>query len=128
MDYLKYDKLEISQYMKSPLFNSTSVQMLLCLRTRTVRGVRNDFRGMYQDVLCPLGCGDIDTLSNILTCQVLKTNMTSSSIATDTIQYSDVFSTDVVKQKHVIEAYSQLLEICEKLMSSLPVANTGPMH
>ena len=56
MNYLKYDKLEISQYMKSPLFNSTSVQMLLSLRTRTVCGVRNDFRGMYQDFLCPMGC------------------------------------------------------------------------
>ena len=102
--------------------------MLLSLRTRTVRGIRNDFRGMYQDVLCPLGCGDTDTLSNILTCQLLKTNMTSSNIATDTIQYSDVFSTDVVKQKQVTEAYSQLLEIREKLLNSLPVANTGPVH
>ena len=54
--------------------------------------------------------------------------MTSSSIATDTIQYSDVFSTDVVKQKQVTEAYSQLLEIREKLLNSLPVANTGPVH
>ena len=128
MDYLEYDKLEIMQYMKSPLFNSTSVNMLLTLRTRTVRGIRNDFRGMYQDALCPLGCGDTDTLPNILTCRVLQANMTSLNIATDTIQYSDVFSTDVCKQKQVTEAYSQLLEIREKLLNSSPVANTGPVH
>ena len=55
MDELTYEKLQISQYLKSPLFNSESMQMLLALRTRTVRGIKNDFRGIYTDIACPLG-------------------------------------------------------------------------
>lgn len=53
MENLKYDNLEMAQYLKSPLFDFQSVQMLLALRTRTVRGIKNDFRSMFQDVICP---------------------------------------------------------------------------
>ena len=35
-------------------------------------GVREDFRGMYPDTMCPLpGCAEEDTLSHVLVCQVL---------------------------------------------------------
>ena len=68
LDNLTYQKLEISNYMNSPIFNSQSVQMLFALRTRTVRNIRTDFRGMFPDVDCPLGCGHIDSLPNILIC------------------------------------------------------------
>ena len=68
LDNLTYQKLEISNYMNSPIFNSQSVQMLFALRTRTVRNIKTEFRGMFPDVDCPLGCGHIDSLPNILIC------------------------------------------------------------
>ena len=45
-----------------------------------------------------------------------------------TIQYSDLYSSDIAKQKQVTEAYMQLLELHERLLNGLPVANTGPLH
>ena len=47
MDQLKYDKLEVQQYLTSPLFNNESRTLLLRLRTRKVNGIRADFRGLY---------------------------------------------------------------------------------
>ena len=44
------------------------------------------------------------------------------------INTSDVYSSDVAKQKQVTEAYIQLLEIRDRLLNGLPVANTGPVR
>ena len=72
MDNLMYSKLELQPYLHSSLFGTEDMQMLLALRTRTVRGIKSDFRGMYQDEQCPLGCGNKDTLPNMMSCSVLK--------------------------------------------------------
>ena len=67
MKNLNYEKFELMSYMNSPLFNNNNRELLLALRTRTVRGIRTDFKGMYKNNECPLECGDIDTLENVLT-------------------------------------------------------------
>ena len=128
MDKLKYSKFEHSPYLSSPLFNNESRSLLLALRTRTVRGIRSDFGGIYPDKMCPLGCGDLDNLKNILTCKVLQQSYTSSDTTNSDIKYEDIFSNDVGKQKQVTELYRRLLEIRNKIISSQPVANTGPVH
>ena len=69
-----YSKLDTAQYMRSPLFDSQSIELLFSQRTRTVRGIRKDFRGMYTDHSCPLACGDDDTLNNVLSCNVLQSH------------------------------------------------------
>ena len=61
MKGLKYEKFELMQYLNSPLFSNTNRNLLLALRTRTVRGIRKDFRGLYQDIQCPIGCETEDT-------------------------------------------------------------------
>ena len=128
MDGLNYHKLEMTNYLRSPLFNSDSLCTLFSLRTRTVRGIKNDFRGMYADVLCPLGCDKTDTIPHILECISLQQNMNSQDIVNSTVKYEDIFSPEVIKQKQVTELYIQLLEIRDRLMNSPPVAQTGPVH
>ena len=128
MENLSYKKLEIQPYMQSPLFDTESAEMLLALRTRTVRGVKNDFRGMFQDVACPLGCGNSDTLPNILTCPVLQDQLNNETVATQKIVFQDIFSPDTAKQKQVTELYIKLMEIRSKVINSPPVALTGPVH
>ena len=100
--------------------------MLLSLRTRTVRGIKSDFKGMYQDVLCPLECGNTDTLPNILTCTVLQNYFTSNAVSSQKVVFEDVFSQDIQKQKEVTEMFIKLLDIREKLMNNNPVQTTGP--
>ena len=126
MDNLSYKKLEIQSYMQSPIFDTERVEMLVALRTRTVRRVKNDFRGMFQDVACPLGCCNSDTLPNILTCPVLQDQLKSETVATQQIVFRNIFSPDTAKQKQVTELYIQLMEIRSKLITSQPVALTGP--
>ena len=128
MDGLKYEQFEKASYMNSPLFNSENVALLLALRTRTVRGIRNDFRGMYPDIKCPLSCGEDDTLQHILECTVLKSSHTSSDLTCTDIRYEDVFSSDIAKQKQVTELYKQLLDTRTNLLNSQPEAMTGPVH
>ena len=54
MSETNYKSLELQNYLKSPLFDSESAKMLFALKTRTVRGIKNDFRGMFNDNQCPL--------------------------------------------------------------------------
>ena len=128
MDNVEYDKLELAKYLHSPLFDRQSVEMLLALRTRTVRTIKNDFRGMFFNVDCPLGCDHKDTLPNILTCPVLQSHIQSNDVANNKVKYEDIFSPDIVKQKQVTQLYTQLLEIRENLQNSSPATITGPMH
>ena len=120
--------------MESQLFSWEEAALLMALRTRTVRGVRGDFKGMYPDTRCPLpGCLEEDTLPHILVCQVLARHR---GTALPVITYSDVFSMDIHKQKQTTTTYKELLDTRAELLdqSALegrrgsPVANTGPMH
>ena len=128
MDNIQYTSLQLQEYLYSPLFDSESSQMLFALRTRTVRGVKNDFRGMFADVLCPLGCGNSDTLENILTCSVLQNKLNSEHLVTNAVKFEDIYSPDVTKQRQITELYLQLIDIREKTLNSSPVAVTGPVH
>ena len=111
MKLIKYEKFELTPYLNSPVFNNSNRILLLALRTRTVRGIRSDFGGLYLDKMCPLGCGDIDNLENILSCRVLRQHHKSNEISHTDIRYQDVFSADISKQQKVTEMYNQLLEI-----------------
>ena len=90
----------------------------------TVRGIRSDFPGMYKDMMCPLGCGEKDTIQNVLTCRVLKQNYRSNEISICEVEFKDIFSQDINKQKQVTEIYEKLLEIRNSLISSNPNPNS----
>ena len=78
--------------------------------------------------MCPLGCGEKDTIQNIITSRVLKENYKSNEVYISEVQYEDIFSQDIYKQKQVTELFERLLEVRNSLISSLPVAFTGPMQ
>ena len=127
MSGLVYNKYQCQEYLTSPIFNNESRSLLLRLRTRTVSGIKSDFKGVYTDTTCPLGCGNPDTLQNILTCPVLISQHNTSEISRSKIYHKDIFSDDLQKQKQVTELYRQLLQIRNEI-SSQPVADTGPVH
>ena len=95
MSGLVYKKLEKAEYLGNPLFNSESVTLLLALRTRTVRGIKNDFRGMFPDNLCPLSCDSPDTLQHVLECVELQQRHVSQNVTFNDIRYSDVFAENI---------------------------------
>ena len=125
---IQYHQLELMQYLKSPIFTTENMKLLLALRTRTVNGIRADFSGMFSSTLCPL-CGEhLDSLENLLKCETLKSNMRTNSMSRSMINHSDLFCNDVVRQKEITELYSELLRIREGFINSTPVAITGPVH
>ena len=128
IDNLSYEKFEMSSYMNSPLFSSDDKKVLLALRTRTVEGIRNDFRGMFPDILCPLLCGSDDTIEHILECTALRSKHTSDILSQSDVKYHDIFSSNIMKQKQATELFKQLLEVRNNLLNSPPVATTGPVH
>ena len=128
MKNLRYERFEISKYLNSPMFSKNNRCLLLALRTRTLRGIRSDFPGLYKDNLCPLGCGEQDTIPNILTCKVISQYHNSDSVTQEKVQYDDIFSDNIQKQKQITELFEKLLDIRDRLMSSLPVACTGPVQ
>ena len=125
---LQYNKLEMAQYLKSPLFDQSSVQLLLALRTRTLRGVKTDFRGMFNDENCPLGCAHKDTIPNILICPAIQAQLQTADAVNGEVKYDDIHSTDIMKQKQITSLYARCLEIRETLISSPAAITTGPMH
>ena len=113
MDRIEYTGLfDLQPYMQSSLFDEKMVSLLLALRTRTVRGIRCDFGGMFPDKSCPLeNCSLPDSLSHILVCRELVGAIQSSSV-----EYRDVFSADVQLQWEATLHYSRLLEAREKML------------
>ena len=99
MKNLKYDKYEVAEYLKSPMFSNNTRNTLLALRTRTVRGIRSDFGSLYTNKMCPLRCGDNDNLENILTCSVLKKYHKSTEMAPTNCKYEDIFSKIFINNK-----------------------------
>ena len=127
MKATNYIKFKLQDYLSSPLFNNESRNLLFRLHTRTVIGIKSDFKGIYSDTTCPLGCGQSDTLQHILSCTVLKRYHTSTCISSDT-KYEHIFSDDTKKQKSITELFRQLLEIRNEILSQPVAARTGPMH
>ena len=126
MNGLVYQQLKKEEYLSSPLFDSESVKLLLALRTRTVKGIKNDFRGMFPDNMCPLSCDIPDTLQHVLECVVLRQYHTSQDISATDIRYTDVFSGNIRLQKQTTQLYAELLETRNKLISQPEIS--GPVH
>ena len=105
---LSYKSLKIQPFLESKMFSRDEASYLLALRTRTVRGVRGDFRGMYPDTTCPLrGCAEEDTLSHVLVCQVLAQHR---GVATPAVTLTDIYGDNITKQKKITTIHMELME------------------
>ena len=117
MQLLSYETYQLQEYLHSPLFNNESRNLLFRLRTRTVNGIRCDFKGMYTDTSCPVGCGQSDTLQHIITCVVLKSFYRSTDISICDTKYEDIFSDNIKKQKSITEMFRKLIQLQNEIIS-----------
>ena len=113
--------------LQSPLFNKIDISTLFSLRSRTVRGIRNDFKEMYKPNLsCPLCGNHIDSLPDLLSCSKLKTEIKaqpeSIKRSVNQTRYEDIFSGDLTKQKRATDTYILLMILREKLLDTLALA------
>ena len=104
MDNLNYTELKMQSYLKENIAKS---QQLFRFRTRMI-DVRNNFKSKYESKNETIKCGICNThdeTQNLFECPSLDTQ----HIDTDTVNYSDIFSDNVKKNKIVIEALFNLL-------------------
>ena len=64
---IKYEKLKIQDYLKSPLFSNSETSLLYSLRSRTAETFKANYRNMYGNIVsCPLKCPQEDTQYHLL--------------------------------------------------------------
>ena len=73
---VKFNELKMQEYLRVDSINKQEVSMLFALRTRCVRGIKSNFKNMFNVCQhCPLNCSDetpeIDTQEHILQCSAL---------------------------------------------------------
>ena len=81
MQLINYKTFKLQYYLFNPMFNNESRNLLFRLRTRTVSGIKSDFKGIYSDTTCPMRCGQDDTIPHILSCTVLGSHQKSINIS-----------------------------------------------
>ena len=76
--------------------------ILFRLWSRTISGIKNNFRGMYIDnISCPL-CPDshIDTILNRVICPTIQSHIQSRGLYTSHLEYKNILSSDTMKQQN----------------------------
>ena len=106
---LNYKSLHTQNYLKSPMFTEQEAKLLLALRTRTVRGIRTDFPGMYSTRECPMeGCREEDTLSHLLTCSMLLQH-TEERRRVSKVEMEQLYSGSIEQQLEATQVFELLL-------------------
>ena len=121
-----YHKFEMQPYMMHPDMNADDITLLFALRTRCVRGIRNDFREMFPTIRCGLCDKHDDTLPNLLMCEQL------AHVPRNGSKYCDVFSQSVHTQMESMLQYRELLKERERIIKKREEENltqdSGPLQ
>ena len=93
--HIKHEQLELQSYfMPQNQINVQLTKFIFHAKTRMLK-VRHNFKNMFRDLSCPLGCGGDDTQEHILTCtKIVETSVTDGT----QIKYEDLFSDNILKQ------------------------------
>ena len=121
--HIQYNKLEIQQYMTSPLFTNSEVDMLHSLRSRCA-DCKVNFKQKYihTNLKCLL-CGiEDDDQQHILVCTAIQSYIQSKNITVNNVIYEDIFLSDISKQKEITAIYMELFKIRNILLKDCQVA------
>ena len=116
---IKYNKLEIQPYLKSTQFSNDDVSLLAALRTHTVRGIRVNFKKLYNNnTLCPLKCSPSspqqDTQEHLLVCSKL---VNSNELTHRVISHDDIYG-NVSQQKEAAVLFDEKITKRNKLLEN----------
>ena len=86
--------------MVSPVFLNEEVSMLHALWSRTTECKENfKQKYMHSDLLCLLCQNENEDQQHLLKCSILKTKFKSEQLMVNEVNYENIFSPDVNKQK-----------------------------
>ena len=112
------------------MFTEAESSLLLALRTRTVRGIRTDFPGMYTSRECPMvGCGEEDTLPHLLTCTVLREHSEEERSRVCRVEVEHLYTWTLEQQLEATKVFGLLLTTRAKLEEEgTPAAQLAGSH
>ena len=107
---IQYNKLEVQEYLTSPMFTNSEVQLLFSLRSRMV-DCKDNFKNKYHglDLLCPFCAKDVDSQPHMVECTIVASKLKSRNISTRKIVYEDIFG-DIREQKEATALFRDLID------------------
>ena len=120
VNHLRYDEFKCQEYLTSGIFSNEEISILSSLRSHTLRSIKSNFRHFYQgNTNCPLLCtpdGIIpheDTQKHLIMCNKIleKISLKETTIASHTVNYEDIYSDNIYKQKAIISLVSKCIQI-----------------
>ena len=123
-----YQKLEMQNYMKSPLFTNEEVSLLFAIRSMAI-DCKINFRNKYNkdDLLCSVCQQEEESQIHILHCKVLNDVLRSNELIVDQVNYQDIYGDDHRKQKVITTIFSKLLSIRKQILEN-PENTTNPSN
>ena len=109
--------------MTAPIFTDIEVNLLHRLRSRSTECKAN-FKQKYinTNIRCSLCDMKNEDQRHILSCRVIQQYIRSKNITISKVDYQDLFSQDVRKQKEITTLYLELFKIRTTLLNNSQVA------
>ena len=134
VNHLRYDEFKCQEYLTSGIFSNEEISILSSLRSHTLRSIKSNFRHFYQgNTNCPLLCtpdGIIpheDTQKHLIMCNKIleKISLKETTIASHTVNYEDIYSDNIYKQKAIISLVSKCLQIRNSELENMKQSTSG---
>ena len=109
--------------MTSPIFTDIEVNLLHRLRSRSTE-CKENFKQKYihTNIRCSLCDVENEDQRHLLSCRVIQQYIRSNNITISKVEYQDLFSQDVRKQKEITTLYLELFQIRTTLLNDSQVA------
>ena len=113
---IKYTQLETQKYMLSSIFRNEEVNQLHALRSRTTNCKMN-FKNKYNqdNLLCDLCCTENQDQKHLLRCKEIERKLNSQQLTKNRMEYENIYSSDVNKQKEITSLFIDLFKIKNEL-------------
>ena len=108
--HIPYQKHEIQDYLQSPSIAPDLAKFTFLARSRMI-DVGANFKEGRTNPLCPL-CQESDTQSHLMSCSKLNVNVVTNQTMPE---YSDLFSTSLVKKMAVVKVLRENFRKRKKL-------------
>ena len=107
---VKHLTFKMQSYLNDHTMSMDDISFLFAMRTRTIRGIRNDFGNMYGTNMCPLCNQHVDTIPALMECQELMAVPRSGA------QYQDIYSPSVDIQRGAVLQFRALMQAKERII------------
>ena len=109
-----HNQEKIEEYLISNKFTSKTSSLLFNLRSKCVKGFKENFHGMHTEYLCPLCGKHNDSQELALTCEEVSQRLTTTERE---VIYEDIFG-HIDAQFKATKLFQKILQIRKDLLSS----------